>query len=153
MFRCMRRVAPLGLTIVLGLVGCGGTKIVTTTTTNTATLSLTNTTTQSYTVTKYRQQAPTVTVVHTTTSTVPASVGAGLSFSGNGGESLGTIHVPTDSVLEWTNDGGVFTVQDTTDAIFVNSQGSSGRSSVSAGTYHDVAVNAVGNWTIHIVPH
>jgi len=74
-------------------------------------------------------------------------------FSGNGGKTLGTLRIGRASTLRWTNDGGVFTVQDQAFGLTVNSQGSSGTSQVSAGTYSDVSVNAVGNWTIRITPN
>jgi len=74
-------------------------------------------------------------------------------FSGNGGKTLGTLRIGRASTLRWTNDGGVFTVQDQAFGLTVNSQGSSGTSQVSAGTYSGVSVNAVGNWTIRITPN
>ena len=74
-------------------------------------------------------------------------------FSGNGDKALGTLRIGRASTLRWTNDGGVFTVQDQAFGLTVNSQGSSGTSQVSAGTYSDVSVNAVGNWTIRITPN
>jgi hypothetical protein len=112
---------------------------------------------------------PTTTVVHvrkvpgptrTVTQTVQASTptqatpsgGSGQSFSGNGGKSLGTITVANDSTLTWTNDGGLFTLNDDSYGIYVNSQGHSGTTAVSAGTYKNVGVNAVGNWTVTISP-
>lgn len=75
-----------------------------------------------------------------------------LSWSGNGGQTIGTINVPQDSVIKWTNDGGIFQLYDTENVIEVNSQGPSGQSAIAAGTYHKFQVNADGNWTIHIVP-
>jgi hypothetical protein len=77
---------------------------------------------------------------------------ATLTFSGNGGKSLGNITVPNDSTLVWTDDGDVFDLNDDSYGIYVNSQGRSGTTDVPAGTYNHVTVNAVGNWTIKIVP-
>jgi hypothetical protein len=45
-----------------------------------------------------------------------------LSWSGNGGQNIGTINVPQDSVNKWTNDGGFFSVLDDENAVEVNSQ-------------------------------
>ncbi|MGD0453786.1 MAG: hypothetical protein ABSB69_09310 [Solirubrobacteraceae bacterium] len=102
-------------------------------------------------------------VVHTHTVTVPAetttqtastdsSSGTGeQAYSGNGGKNLGTITVAEESTLEWTNDGDVFQIF-SEDAVPVNSQAHSGSTVLEAGTYKGFQVNAVGNWTIKIVP-
>jgi hypothetical protein len=45
-----------------------------------------------------------------------------LSWSGNGGQNIGTINVPQDSVNKWPNDGGFFSVLDDENAVEVNSQ-------------------------------
>jgi hypothetical protein len=71
------------------------------------------------------------------------------SFSGNGGENIGTINISLDSTVAWTDDGGLFQVLD----FGINSQGTSGTSALAAGTYRDVEVNALGNWTLKIVPN
>jgi len=71
------------------------------------------------------------------------------SFSGNGGENIGTIKVSADSTVDWTDDGGLFQILD----FGINSQGVSGTSALSAGTYPNVEVNAMGNWTLKIVPN
>lgn len=73
-------------------------------------------------------------------------------FSGNGAKNLGTIRVSGDSILKWTNDGDIFIVADAGYGIFVNSSAHSGDTVVDAGTYRRVEVNAIGNWTIAIVP-
>jgi len=75
-----------------------------------------------------------------------------LRFSGNGGKNLGTIKLPKDSRLTWTNDGDLFTVMDEELGFSVNSQGKRGSSEVEAGTYRKVGVNAIGNWTMTIKP-
>jgi hypothetical protein len=77
--------------------------------------------------------------------------GATRSFSGNGGKNLGSVRIPEDLTLRWTSDGGVFQIF-ADGRVLVNSQGSSGTSAVAAGTYRNVVVNAVGNWTITIEP-
>jgi TolA-binding protein len=81
-----------------------------------------------------------------------APAGDEQSFSGNGGKNLGSITVPSDSVLEWTNDGEIMQIFDDEMAIGVNSQGHEGDTVVPAGTYENVEVNAMGNWTITIRP-
>jgi hypothetical protein len=80
------------------------------------------------------------------------SGGSGKSFSGNGGKSLGTITITEDSVLKWTNDDDIFQMWDDDFGFNVNSQGHSGDTALSPGTYKNVTVNAIGNWTIQIVP-
>jgi hypothetical protein len=148
----MRRAFGIGIAM-LAIAGCGSTKYVTTT------QSITSTTTQTKTHTIVKH-APAQTVTVTATSTASAapvagpanSSGNGRSFSGNGGETLGTIHVSTDSTIHWTNDGGLFSATDSSYGLYVNSQGHSGTSALPAGTYTGVTVNAVGNWTLQIVP-
>ena len=106
---------------------------------------------------------PTTTVtqtVQTTTSAPTTTSGGGggtgssgaLSWSGNGIKKIGTINVPVDSVIKWTNDGGMFSIYDDENAVEVSSQAASGQSDLAAGTYHGFQVNAIGNWTIDIVP-
>jgi hypothetical protein len=74
------------------------------------------------------------------------------SFSGNGGKNIGTVTVTEESVLEWTNDGDIFQLWDDGFGMSVNSQASSGDTVLPAGTYKNVEVNAIGNWTIEISP-
>lgn len=85
----------------------------------------------------------------------PVPQPAAQSFSGNGVKSLGTITVPADSNLNWTNDGELFSVfggLGSANYIAINSQARNGSSAVSKGTYRNVQVNALGNWTITIIP-
>ncbi len=86
-----------------------------------------------------------------TPSPIPTPSSESQSFSGNGGKSLGTITVPTESTLEWTNDGAYFGIY-TSEGVPVNSYAHSGSSVLEAGTYKAFQVNALGNWTIKIVP-
>jgi hypothetical protein len=81
------------------------------------------------------------------------SAGATLSFSGDGRKNLGTVRVPERSTLRWTCDCGRFQIFVNGRGPFVNSQGRAGTSGkVPAGTYHNVVVKAIGNWTITIRP-
>jgi hypothetical protein len=105
------------------------------------------------------------TVTVTTTSQTPApssggSEGSGegsggsgevQSYSGNGGKTIGTIKVEKESTLEWTNDGAYFGIY-SSEGVPVNSSAHSGTTVLEAGTYKKFQVNAVGNWTIKIVP-
>lgn len=100
--------------------------------------------THTVTVTAESQAAP--------TSTASTESGVeGQSYNGNGGKSLGTITVDKESTLEWTNDGSVFQIY-TSEGVPVNSQAHSGTTVLEAGAYKSFQVNAVGNWTIKIVP-
>jgi hypothetical protein len=112
-------------------------------------------------VARVKKVAPVVhntTVTQTVTASTPAPTGGSsgsggaLSWTGNGGKTIGTISVPVDSVIKWTHDGSVFQIFDAENAIEVNSSAHSGESAISAGTYHKFQVNADGNWTIQIVP-
>jgi hypothetical protein len=89
--------------------------------------------------------SPTPTPTPTPSSPPPNSQ----SFSGNGGENIGTVSLSADSTVHWTNDGDLFQTID----FGINSQGTSGTSALAAGTYRNVEVNALGNWTLRIVPN
>ena len=74
-------------------------------------------------------------------------------FSGNGSLNLGTLKVPGDATLDFTNVGErpFFTIFDADFEIGLKSEGDHGRTFVPAGTYEDVQV--VGNkWTVTIRP-
>jgi hypothetical protein len=78
-------------------------------------------------------------------------------YSGTGSKSLGTIEVSRPSVLRWTTTGesGIrsFAVMDDDFRINVSVQGETGgQSRVEPGTYRNVTVNAVGDWTMSIEP-
>lgn len=72
-------------------------------------------------------------------------------YSGNGGENLGTVKIEAESTLEWTNDGSYFGII-TSEGVPVNSQAHSGSTVLEPGTYKSFQVNAIGNWTIKIIP-
>jgi len=77
------------------------------------------------------------------------------SYSGNGTKNIGTITVSQPSVLHWTApEGFSITGEATPDEhpIAVASKASSGESVVEPGTYHDVSVIAVGEWSFTITP-
>jgi hypothetical protein len=76
-------------------------------------------------------------------------------YSGSGPKNLGEITVAKDSTLKWTNDGAYFGINAGTISSksgSVQSYGHSGTTVLPAGTYQIFFVNAVGNWTIKIVP-
>jgi len=81
-------------------------------------------------------------------------------FAGNGSENLGTIVVPTDSTLTWScascTETGMQILADGQglgNDIEVMQTAASGKSAVSADTYHNVTVNADGAFTITITPN
>src|SRR4051812_4183120 len=128
-----------------------------------ATDQTSSTKTDTETVAKVRTRTETVRSVKTVRERPPArrsaapSTGGGggggvQSYSGNGGKNLGTIEVPSDSTLEWTNDGDIFQIF-TSDGVPVNSQAHHGTTELTAGTHSDFQVNAIGDWTIKIRPH
>lgn len=149
------RKSTIVVAAAMALAGCGSTKLVTTTAYQTATETTTAVITNTDTVTHVRRLSsiPPVTTTQTTTQTITTAPQPTSSFSGNGGENLGTLHIRSDSTIHWTDDGGLFAFSDSTDGIFVNSEGSGGTSEVASGTYTGVSVNASGNWTIQIVPN
>jgi len=75
-----------------------------------------------------------------------------MDFSGNGSKNLGTIDVPKDSTLSWTNDGMFFGLMDKSFDLTLDSEAPSGDTRVEAGTYRKVEVTAEGDWTIKIRP-
>jgi len=154
----------LGVAASIVLTGCGSTKLVTTTETQTQTTSTTVTTTETHVHVKIKRGPP-ITTTQTTTHTLTASSPAyepsssGQSFSGNGEENIGTVHVRQDSELYWSCPscgGDNFTIEnsDGDSDIAVNALGpTSGKTFIDAGTYHDVTVNTEGgDWTLSIHP-
>jgi hypothetical protein len=77
--------------------------------------------------------------------------GATRSFSGNGGKNLGTLKFARDTTLAWSNSGAVFQIFATGD-VPVNSQAHRGTTVISSGTMPHFQVNAIGNWTIRLIP-
>jgi hypothetical protein len=85
------------------------------------------------------------------TASIPESSGS-VSYSGNGGENLGTITVSSLSKLHWTNDGSLIQINDDGPGIAINSEAHSGTTAVEPGTYTNVQVDADGHWKITIEP-
>jgi hypothetical protein len=113
-----------------------------------------STSTKTVTTTVTETQTRTETVTRTVTKRIKAKPKplrpTALTFNGNGGKTLPPVTVHHDSTLYWTNDGGIFQIF-TESGVPVNSQAGSGDTFLSAGTY-TMQVNAMGNWTIKIVP-
>jgi hypothetical protein len=97
---------------------------------------------------EFRMQQPSAPATTSSSPTSSSPTSAEQTFTGNGAKNLGTITVRSDSTIHWTNDGALFSVID----LGINSQAHSGTSALSAGTYRNVEVNALGNWTMKIVP-
>lgn len=80
-----------------------------------------------------------------------------LTFSGNGERNLGTINLPRESIVHWTNRlepglGGYLDIEDRDYRISIHSSASHGESVVHAGRYVDVDVDGSGDWTLRFVP-
>jgi hypothetical protein len=81
-------------------------------------------------------------------------------YSGNGGENIGTINVTAASILRWecpacTSDNfQIFNSAKDEHGITVNTiNQTSGETHLEEGTYHEVLVNTEGeSWTIRITP-
>lgn len=74
-------------------------------------------------------------------------------ITGSGGQTI-KFTLQKDSVLKWTNDGGLMQIFDndsTTDPVPVNSQAKSGKTYVEAGEYK-WQMNSIGNWTLKFSP-
>ena len=80
-------------------------------------------------------------------------------FNGNGAENLGTIKVPTDSTLSWSEPGNQTGMSISSDLnsdgndINIDGMGTSGTSAVDAGTYTNVQVDADAAFTITFTPN
>jgi hypothetical protein len=148
----------IALVVGIGLGSAAGANKTKTSTVTTPTQTVVSTTTAPSATNTVTVDGPTRTVTKTVTAPSAtrnsgSSQSSGtLSWSGNGGQNIGTINVPQDSVIKWTDDGGIFQILDDENAVEVNSQASSGQSAISAGTYHHFQVNGMGNWTIDIFP-
>lgn len=87
----------------------------------------------------------------------PASDGSsdssseGRTFSGNGARKLEPFTIDEPANLKWTNDGDIFQIFDIENGLVINSDASSGENDMEPGTY-TLDVNALGNWTIEVVP-
>jgi hypothetical protein len=80
-----------------------------------------------------------------------------LSFSGTGVKDIGKpapLRIPTNSTIEWTNTGALFQIIPASVHVQspVNSTAHSGQAPIRKGAYYGFLVNAIGNWTIKIVP-
>lgn len=94
-----------------------------------------------------KTEAPATSDVADTSS----SSSGGRSFSGNGGRTLKPFTIDEASTLKWTNDGDIFQVFDIDSGVAINASSSKGDTYLEPGTYK-LDVNAIGNWTIKIVP-
>lgn len=81
-------------------------------------------------------------------------------YTGTGGENIGTINVTVESTLHWecppcgSDNFSITNNPNDENTIFVNTLNrTSGETHVDEGTYHDVQVNTEGeSWTIRIAP-
>jgi hypothetical protein len=107
--------------------------------------------------------------VHTVTTAAPSAAGSGSSsgsetssgggaggrtYTGSGNSRVGTITVSRESTIHWRSGGG-FSIKNSPEderSLAFNSGASSGESPVEPGTYHQVTVNAPGQWTMTISP-
>jgi hypothetical protein len=86
-----------------------------------------------------------------TTTATTTTGNEGKSFIGNRTENLGPITIEKESTIEWTNDGFYFAIF-TNEGVPVNSYAHGGTAVLKASTYTKFLVNALGRWTIKIVP-
>ncbi len=80
-----------------------------------------------------------------------------LSFAGTGIKEIGKpdpLRIPTASTIHWTNDGAIFQIIPASPKVLspVNSTDHSGTAPLGKGAYHGFLINAVGHWTVKIVP-
>jgi hypothetical protein len=80
-----------------------------------------------------------------------------LSFSGNGVKDIGKpspLRIPTDSTIQWTNTGAIFQIIPASVKVQspVNSKAHNGTAALKKGAYYGFLINAIGDWTVKIVP-
>jgi len=80
-----------------------------------------------------------------------------LSFSGTGVKEIGKpdpLRIPTASTIHWTNDGALFQIIPASAKVQspVNSKAHSGTAPLGKGAYYGFLINAIGHWTVKIVP-
>lgn len=77
-------------------------------------------------------------------------------FTGSGSTNIGTIKVPSQAVLEWTNEGDpnfrTILIYDDGFGINVTSSKTSGVSAMPEGTYRNITVAGDDSWTVTIRP-
>lgn len=152
--------ALLGATLALTPVGCGGSSTHKTASTTTATTGTSETTATGKAGTSKSKRRTTGTGKRTTSTTpkspplsqTPAQV---LSYAGIGVLELGTVRLPKDSTIRWTNDGQLFQIIPASVKVQspVNSMAHSGTAQIKKGAYHGFLVNAVGHWKLTITPN
>jgi hypothetical protein len=80
-----------------------------------------------------------------------------LTFSGSGVKDIGKpdpLRIPTDSTIQWTNTGAIFQIIPASVHVQspVNSEAHSGTATIRKGAYYGFLINAIGNWTVKIIP-
>jgi hypothetical protein len=81
-----------------------------------------------------------------------------LTFSGTGVKDIGKpdpLRLPKDSTIQWTNDGAIFQIIPASVKVQspVNSKAHSGTATIGKGAYYGFLINAVGHWTVKIIPN
>jgi hypothetical protein len=156
-----RRCSAVLLTGILALGGaaCGGSSKHSSTTTTASTPKATPQPASGKS-TKAKTPAPTPTPTSTPKSTrVPLSQTPAktLTFKGSGVKDIGKpepLRIPTDSTIEWTNTGAIFQIIPASIHVQspVNSKAHSGTATIRKGAYYGFLINAIGNWTVKIIP-
>ena len=146
-------------TLVLVGTGCGGggSKKQASTTTTTPTTTSTTPATTTPGSKKHKKKKKAVTNGPPPLSQTPATT---LSYSGTGPKELGTVRIPVDSTIEWTDAGmpatRLFQVIPASVKVQspVNSRDASGSATIKKGAYHGFLVNTnlYDKWTLKIVP-
>jgi hypothetical protein len=152
--------AFLGGALALALAGCGGGSSKHAAATATSTTATTTTATTPAKTKKKGKAAAPAPKPGTSTSTTPKppplsqTPATTLKYSGTGVKELGVVRIPKDSTIHWTNDGQLFQIIPASIHVQspVNSMAHSGEAPIGRGAYHGFLVNAVGHWTISIVP-
>lgn len=163
-------VALLAAALALTAAGCGGsskrkaasttptTAVATTTTGTTTTDTTTGNAGKTSTTAKGDKSTHKTSTTDTNTpkppplSQTPARV---LRYAGMGVLELGTVRIPKDSTITWTNDGQLFQIIPASVKVQspVNSMAHSGTAQIKKGAYHGFLINAVGHWKVTITPN
>jgi hypothetical protein len=142
--------------LILGLTACGGSSKKSASTTTTKTLTTTTTTPSGKKV--VHKTTTTITTPKSSRTSLAGTPAKTLSFSGSGVKDIGKpnpLRLPKNSTIEWTNDGAIFQIIPASVKVQspVNSKAHSGTATIRKGAYHGFLINAVGHWTVKIIPN
>jgi hypothetical protein len=143
--------------LALAAAGCGGKSKHTASTTTAATGTTTSTTDTVATTPAKPAKAPKPASTQSNRQSLSSTPARTLSYSGTGVKDIGKpdpLRIPQASTIHWTNDGALFQIIPASPKVQspVNSKAHSGTAALGKGAYYGFLINAIGHWTVKIVP-